>query len=378
MPLPTSTQLWRRPQLDMARDGCCGTSTGIYLVLSIALLKRSTLAVTIEDQRLVNDGRKHVHGEIDPDEYLWSKLPGRCCFETSELCSTPDAPRSECTKQTPNTCRACGVWSTPENYCHGSAETCLSCGMSLFCPSPPPLLDGNKVCTGASRVSTGCYDGMATGLCAGQTESDCEAACRKSEACELFVYFPEEMKGSCVLCSDLFSYERTPGAAARAYAVLAARSPQVPPGLAPLSNLAVLPDPSPPSPAVSSLELASPPATYPFLGRHKTGKPAVYVDCTFAPGVEYTTSRLAGYKDGKATTKEECCKQCGHLEMGCTHFIFEPSDGVCVLLPSISKPTEFGSNDNELVISGTASVGIVAAGAEGFDASRCWGCLAMG
>jgi hypothetical protein len=240
--------------------------------------------------------------------------------------------------------------------------------MSLYCPSPPPLLDGNKVCTGASRVSTDCYDGMATGLCAGQTESDCEAACRKSEACELFVYFPEEMRGSCVLCSDLFNYERTPGAGARAYVVLAARSPPVPPGL---SNLAVLPDPSPPSPAVSSLELASPPATYPFLGRHKTGKPAVYVDCTFAPGVEYTTSRQAGYKDGKATTKEECCKQCGHLEMGCTHFIFEPSDGVCVLLPSSTNPAEFETNDNELVISGIASVGIVAAGADGFDASRC-------
>ena len=51
-------------------------------------------------------------------------MPGRCCFEVKEICPFEKAPRSMCKHYPPDTCRECGVWSTPENYCHGSAENC--------------------------------------------------------------------------------------------------------------------------------------------------------------------------------------------------------------------------------------------------------------
>ena len=38
------------------------------------------------------------------------------------------------------------------------------------------------------RVGTSIID-MGTGMCAGQTDSDCEAACRGNADCELFVYY---------------------------------------------------------------------------------------------------------------------------------------------------------------------------------------------
>ena len=51
---------------------------------------------------------QHVHGEVDPDEYLWSKLPGRCCFELKEDCA-PGQKKSQCKRLPPDTCRECTV-----------------------------------------------------------------------------------------------------------------------------------------------------------------------------------------------------------------------------------------------------------------------------
>ena len=78
---------------------------------------------------------------IDPEEYLWETLPGRCCFQ--ELVDQ---------------CDLCSVWSDPENFCHMSADNCEQCGMQLYCEPPPALLDANKVCVGESRVGVGCDD----------------------------------------------------------------------------------------------------------------------------------------------------------------------------------------------------------------------------
>lgn len=304
---------------------------------------------------------------MDPDEYLWSKLPGRCCFDVKEICPFEKAPRSTCKHVPPDTCRDCGTWSTPENYCHGSRENCESCGMKLYCASPPPLLDGNKVCTGSSRVGTGCYDDMGTGMCANKLEADCEDACRANPKCELFVYYPHERKGTCVLCSDLFSSERTPDAATRAYAVGARLEPPAPPGMetAVAKHFSVVPEPSPPSPPV-----IAPPPKVSHLGRHKSDRSKAHVDCQFFEGVELTTSRQSGYSDRSASTKEECCNLCGHLESGCANFIYEPSTGVCVLLP-LTPASELERDDNEYVISGQASVGAVASNAAAFPTSSC-------
>lgn len=337
--------------------------------LAIAAIVDFAQAIGVEEGL---PGHKHVHGEIDPDEYLWSKLPGRCCFEMNEICPTPDSPRSLCKKEAAKSCKECSVWSTPENYCHTNAENCHSCGMPLYCGAPPPLLDGNKVCTGSSRVGTGCFDDMATGMCASANERDCEDACRDHPECELYVYYPAEMKGSCVLCSDLFSMEKTVESATRAYAVTEAKQPPSPPGTNLDALYAVLSEsPKPPPAAPSSGLLPTAASALSHLGRHKTGKSKAHVDCSFVDGVEYTTTKQTGYSDRLAKTKEECCELCGHLETGCSHFVFEPTSGTCVLLPVVSSGNELESDDNPMAISGTASVGTVAVGADAFPTSSC-------
>lgn len=72
--------------------------------------------------------------------------------------------------------------------------------MSLYCDPPPPLLDANKVCKGNSKVGIGCEDDLDTGICkrAGALK-DCQAACRKTEHCEIVVLYTDAMTGTCVL-----------------------------------------------------------------------------------------------------------------------------------------------------------------------------------
>ena len=77
-----------------------------------------------------------------------------------------------------------------------------------------------------------------------------------------------------------------------------------------------------------------------------------------------------GYTDRIATTKEECCQLCGHLETGCANFVYEPGSGQCVLLP-LTPLSELEKDDNDMVISGTASVGLVAVGAATFSTDSC-------
>jgi hypothetical protein len=70
----------------------------------------------------------------------------------------------------------------------------------MYCDAPPPLLDANKVCTGKSRVGTGCYDDLSTGFCqkTGALLS-CQIACRQTEHCEMIALYSEGKAGSCVL-----------------------------------------------------------------------------------------------------------------------------------------------------------------------------------
>lgn len=153
-----------------------------------------TLVGWIQSAGTVKVEGEHKHSGIDADEFLWEKLPGRCCFYGMP---NPKQPKQWLGA---HSCTECTVWDVPDNYCHTSKESCLGCGMSLYCPTTPPLLAGNKVCTGHSRVGQGCEDTLGTGVCATRSLQDCEAECRRVRHCEMFVFYPEEKQGSCILC----------------------------------------------------------------------------------------------------------------------------------------------------------------------------------
>ena len=175
--------------------------------MSAAQQRRSLISIEAE---------KSQEESIDPDEYLWETLPGRCCFLADEY-----------------DCDMCNVWSDPQNFCHTSKESCELCGesaasssvshvrsppqdnlleaatfrvrfdlsgMSLYCPAPPPLLNADKVCTDDSRVGMGCNDDLDTGLCSRSGAlASCQAACRQTQHCEMIVLYTDSMAGSCVL-----------------------------------------------------------------------------------------------------------------------------------------------------------------------------------
>ena len=81
------------------------------LLVVLGLAARAVVGVAVEG--ITAGPACSRHG---PDEYLWSKLPGRCCFDVKEICPFEKAPRSTC-KHVPPTHAHCGTWSTPENYC---------------------------------------------------------------------------------------------------------------------------------------------------------------------------------------------------------------------------------------------------------------------
>lgn len=44
------------------------------LALLLSLCGERSVAIRVEG------GQTHGEADVDPDEYLWEKLPGRCCF----------------------------------------------------------------------------------------------------------------------------------------------------------------------------------------------------------------------------------------------------------------------------------------------------------
>ena len=138
-----------------------------------------------------HDNEVHTDADIDPDDFKWQELDGRCCFdghyseeELEEDEVTVDQNGDEVTTKrkwvSVDTCRQCNTWGAlptrtvaavrfdstrfhtsiahcmtgqPEASCHKSKGACRQCGIELYCEGqPPPLLGGNKVCVGASRV----------------------------------------------------------------------------------------------------------------------------------------------------------------------------------------------------------------------------------
>lgn len=317
--------------------------------LALALLLHECNAISVEG------GHTHSPDDIDQDDYLWEKLPGRCCFLIQEECPYEAAPRELCTKTSASTCGECNVWSEPDNFCHTSKEACSTCSMMLYCPAPPPLVAGNKVCTGESRVGQGCFDELVTGVCASHSMSDCQDACRKNSNCDVFVFYQEEAKGSCVLCADLMNWEPTPHAATRAYVITPAAPPPTPLAEMLGKNYHLVTEEPPPSPPRDPPRPASDGDVDPsMLGRqHKTKE----LECEFHEGIEYTVSENQGYADRTASSMDECCRQCGD-RAGCKDFVFEPSTGTCVLLPEVEF-SQIEQRTNLFVVSGSVKISAV-------------------
>ena len=227
--------------------------------------------------------------------------------------------------------------------------------MALYCAPTPPLIAGNKVCVGKSRVGHGCEDALGTGVCATHPLEDCQHACRLNHDCEMFVFFPEEKQGTCILCRDMADTIPTPEAASRIYATTPAPPPPSSPRGKVQHHYTLIEGPSPPPPP-------RPPPRPPFapprplsrMGRHHTRE---HFECSFMPGVELSVDASEGYTDRSAGSKEECCNTCG-LKAGCQDFVFEPSSGTCVLLPHVSQD-KISHTKNEYTVSGSLQITIV-------------------
>ena len=280
--------------------------------------------ITIENEKAREEA-------IDPDEYLWETLPGRCCF-----------------MQYADDCDMCNVWSDPQNFCHSSKESCELCGMSLYCPAPPPLLNADKVCVGESRVGMGCNDDLDTGLCqtAGALAA-CQSACRHTKHCEMIALYTDSMAGTCVLCRNMLNFEPTGQAATRVYAVEHLdMAPPSPPGYEEkiTKHFSVLQDPSPPPPPhpPPSPPRAPPPPLPAALGTRTD----THIECEFFEDMDLSivSAKGTGHHfpsgisvqtiDTTADTKKHCCSKCG-MQAGCTDFVFEPSSKTCMLMPPV-------------------------------------------
>jgi len=299
----------------------------------------------------VNNNQQRVDG-IDLEEFMWETLPGRCCFAgfMDELTSAWVGVKS---------CSECDVWSEPDNYCHKSAETCLKCGKKHYCPATPPLITGNRVCIGRSRVGSGCFDEIDTGICGSRTLTDCQQACRENARCELLVYYPDKMSGSCVLCRDLAEVEELLHVKTRVYASTPAPPPPASPSSKSHWGFELVGGPSPPPPPRPSPRRPSRAAEPAWLLHHAQGEHAF--ECSYFPRIELTVDTERGYTDRVAASREECCEFCG-LKTNCQDFVFEPSSGTCVLLPPVQSTEAVTRTPNKYTVGG--SVRIISAAAQ--------------
>lgn len=296
------------------------------LLLMLHLWLPSRVACSRSLITIENEKAREI--DIDPDEYLWETLPGRCCFDSFA-----------------EDCDLCSVWSDPQNFCHTSRESCELCGMALYCPAPPPLLNADKVCTGDSMVGTGCNDDLDTGLCQKTGAlAACQSACRHTAHCEMIVLYTDAMAGTCVLCRNMLNYEHTEQASTRVYAVEHLdMHPPSPPGYQreELKHFSILQDPSPPPPPLPPPSPPrSPPPPLPAALGTRTD---THIECEFFDGMDYSIkgksdasaqATAAQTIDTLADTMRHCCSKCG-MHAGCTDFVYEPGSKTCVLMPAV-------------------------------------------
>ena len=201
----------------------CKMQRALALWLVVGSLVGRAAAIQVDDTHQINVIPDFAVNQqnVDPEEFLWDKLTGRCCFESST--SEPEFAVE--------TCEQCSVWSDPDNFCHKDEESCKKCGMGLFCPAPPPLIGANVVCTGHSQLEGGCKDPLSTGICAGVGLTGCQEACRFEPHCNMFVLSTLGNEGACELCRDMNSVDNVPATkATRVYQTTFAPPPPGPPG----------------------------------------------------------------------------------------------------------------------------------------------------
>lgn len=338
---------------DNATTRACGLKEDMLLAVllffgqppeSAADAEPSTDAIIAGRSLITIENEKAEDESVDPDEYLWETLPGRCCF-----------------LQDADDCDLCSVWSDPQNFCHTSQESCELCGMSLYCPAPPPLLNANKVCKGESKVGEGCNDDLDTGLCQRSGAlAECMRSCRHTKHCEMIVLFTDSMAGACVLCRNMLNYDRTEQASTRIYAVTHLdEAPPTPPGYQhdTVKHFTVLQDPLPPPPP--SPPPRPPRAPPPPLPAYLGTKTNTHIECQFQRGMDIVVSGNGGGDGGGTTdtvadTEVHCCSQCG-MQTGCTDFVYEPESRTCVLMPHLPS-YRLKRNPNNSTIAGSVAI----------------------
>ena len=290
----------------------------------------------------------HDESEITPEDFLWETLPGRCCFsgKWDPQQRGPDGGPKWVSVQD---CSQCQIWGQADASCHNGVEQCKVCGMDLYCPgTPPPLIGGAKVCAGSSRVGEGCNDVLKMGVCMMKDLNDCMSACQRNAKCEAVVFYEAELKGSCVLCGDLNNMVPTPHETTRIYSRVNAPAPPTPlDQKVKHYHTDSLPAPPPPSPMTPR---ASPPPPRPLV--HLGWSSQQHFECTFAAHVEFSVDSDLGYTTVSASTRFECCNQCG-LTTGCQDFVYQHSSGECLLLPHASSSKEITRLPNPNVVSGS-------------------------
>lgn len=311
------------------------------------------------DDHIVNSNF-HDSFAIEEEEWEWEHLPGRCCYDVGRP-----------------TCNGCRYWGNVDDFCHKSKEFCTdNCSPReegeagvydengnraqgdvlplTYCEGPtPPLVDGGKVCTGASRINEPCYDGLNTGKCLGFGLLACQTHCRWTQGCALFVVYSDmgqgdNMDGSCVLCYDLHENEPTTDYRTRTFRFTENQFglPPMPPAIP-----GPRPPPRPPNPSPPPLpELVLPPvgdrvaactfhAPYDLVYESdSTAEPTGQLSAAAADMAANAENALARAHVDSAANATMCCAQCAADET-CDGFVFEESSGVCVSLPAVTNET---------------------------------------
>jgi len=306
------------------------------------------------------DTSMHDSYAIEPEEYMWAKLPGRCCYDINRPA-----------------CNVCKYWGSPDDFCHQSRGHCSeNCSPRnaegavdqfgdplpplpplTYCEgAPPPLVDGNKVCVGESRHSAPCYDDLNTGKCTAFGMLTCQAHCWWSPGCALFVVYDvldsgDNMDGSCVLCYDLHNSVETKNIRTRIYRYTqpeAALPPAPPSTPSPSPPPHPPPPPPPPQPSLviptSSDGLAACTfyAPYELVYEEEELTPARSAQPRVAqPGDSLAPSppppppvnAMALARVHHTINSTACCARCAD-DATCQGFVFEEASKVCVVLPA--------------------------------------------
>ena len=169
------------------------------------------------------------------------------------------------------------------------------------------------------------------------------------------MFYSQEAKGSCVLCGDTLHMVPTPMETTRIYSRVDAPAPPTPLDQRvrhyTTDSLPLPPPPKPLAPRASP----PPPAPLVHLGWNAEQGDGTHFECTFVPHIEFSVDSPLGYTNTHASTRFECCNQCG-LATGCQDFVYQHSTGLCVLLPHASSAKDLLRLPNPNVISGSLAI----------------------